>query len=156
LIILFLLSNTIVNIEKISFLPSIKGLFSLLDKAQTISTGLSVIFTVILARYAAIPLPSVPQNRMTGNEDNLMPKSLATDLGMMEQSAPVSTKKSNFWYPWIVSTGMGTTGSGMAPNSVRFWFRGNSDCIDAQRAFGGDKANSEGFSVDMLFNELPD
>ncbi len=151
---LFLLSNKILNLEKMSFLPRIKGLFSLLDKAQVISTGVFVILTVILARYAIMPLPSMPQKCILGITERFMSRSLATDFGMMLQSAPVSTIKSNFWYPYFVKTGTEITGSGIIPNSVYFWFKGNSERIDADCALGRDQANSQSRSLNMFLGKL--
>src|ERR1039457_2481378 len=98
---LLLLSKIMLNFEKMSFLPRINGLCSLLDNAQVISMGVLVIITVIFVRYAVIPLPSMPQNCNLGRLARLIPKSWATDFGITEQSAPVSTRKSNFWYPYF-------------------------------------------------------
>lgn len=155
LIILFLLSKTMLNLEKISFLPKMNGLFSLLDNAQVICMGVLVILTVILARYAKTPLPSIPQKRITGNEQRLIPKSLATDLGIIEQSAPVSSRKSNFWYPYIVSTESGATGSGITPNAVCFWLKGNSARINTECAFRRDKTDGDILPVDMFLDKFP-
>ncbi len=154
LTILFLLSKTILNLEKISFLPNMNGLFSLLDNAQVISTGVLVILTVILARYAKTPLPSIPQKRITGREESSMPKSLATDLGIIEQSAPVSIRKSNFWYPYIVRTESGATGSGIIPNSVCFWLKGNSTRINTECAFRGDEADGDILPVNVFLDKF--
>ncbi len=151
---LFLLSNMILNFEKISFLPRMNGLFSLLDNAQVISTGVFVILTVILARYAMTPLPSMPQKRIFGSLESPTPKSPATDLGIIVQSAPVSTKKSNFWYPYLVKTAIGTIGSGIIPNCVYFWFRGKLARINTDCAFGRDEANNQTFPVNMLLEQL--
>ena len=89
-----------------------------------------------------------------GNEERLMPKSLATDFGIMEQSAPESTKKSNFWYPYMVMTEIGTTGSGIIPNDVRFWFRGKSERINAECTFRWNKPDSQSLPVNVFFNKL--
>ena len=151
---LFLLSNVISNLEKISFLPRINGLFSLLENAQVMSTGVLVILTVILARYATTLFPSIPQKCIWGRTERLIPRSRATDLGIIVQSAPVSTKKSNRWYPSLVKTAIGITGSGMVPNCVRFWFKGKLTRIDADGVFGGDKADNQIFSIDMLLGQF--
>jgi len=151
---LFLLSKMMLNLEKISFLPKMNGLFSLSDNAQVISMGVLVILMVILARYAQTLLPSIPQKRILGNEESISPKSLATDLGIIEQSAPVSMRKSNFWYPCIVRTDSGATGSGIRPNSVCFWLRGNSARIDTECAFRRDKPDGNILTVDMFLEEF--
>lgn len=140
---LFLLSNEILNLEKISFLPRINGLFSLFDRAQMISIGVFVILIVILAMYALTPLPSIPLKRILGKLGRLTSRSCATDLGIILQSAPVSTRKSNFWYPYLVRTATGITGSAIIPNScVCFWFKGKSADIYADGAFGGHESDS--------------
>ena len=113
-----------------------------------------MIFTDILARYAITLLPSMPQKRILGRLERSMPKSRATDCGIMAQSAPVSIKKSNRWYPSLVKTAMGIMGSGMIPNCVRFWFKGKSTRINADSAFGGDKANNQAFSVDTFLGQF--
>jgi hypothetical protein len=151
---LFLLSNEILKQEKISFLPRMKGLFSLLENAQVIFMGLLVILTVILAIYAVIPLPSIPQKFILCKAERSISKSLATDLGIILQSAPVSTKKSNFWYPYLVKTEMGIIGSGIIPNWVRFWFSGNSKRIDANCSFRRDEANYQCSSINMFAKKL--
>ena len=151
---LFLLSNVISKLEKISFLPRINGLFSLLDKAQVISIGVFVILMVILVRYAIIVPPSMPQNFILGNVETLIAKSLATDLGIIVQSAPVSTIKSNFWYPYLVKTGIGITGSGIIPSCVCFWFKGKLERIDTDCLFRRDKTNSQFCSIDPFLGKL--
>jgi len=151
---LFLLSKEMLKLENISFLPNIKGVFSLLDNAHVIFTGAFAIFTVILARYANMLPPSMPLKRIFGKAERLIPRSLATDWGMMLQSAPVSTKKSNFWYPYLVKTGMEMTGSGIIPNCVRFWFRGNLEGIDADGVFRRDESNGQFCPVKMFTGNL--
>lgn len=135
------------NFENISFLPRINGLFSLLDRAHKISTGVLIIFIVILAIYAVIPPPSIPQKCIFGREDKSIFRSFATDFGMILQSAPVSTRKSYFWYPYFVKTGMGITGSGIIPNCVRLWPKGNLECIDADSIFWRNETDSQRRSV---------
>ena len=151
---LFLLSKEMLKLENMSFLPNIKGLFSLLDNAQVICTGVFVIFIVILVKYANMLPPSIPLKRIFGNAERLIHRSLATDWGMMLQSAPVSTKKSNFWYPYLVNTGIEITGSGIIPNCVRLWFRGNLERIDADGAFRRDESNGQLCSVKMFTGNL--
>ena len=151
---LFLLSKEMLKLENISFLPNIKGLFSLLDNAHVIFVGVFVIFTVILARYANMLPPSMPLKRIFGKLESLIPRSLATDFGMVLQSAPVSTKKSNFWYPYFVKRGMETIGSAMIPNCVYLWFKGKLERIDADCTFGGDKSNSQCPSVNIFMRNL--
>lgn len=72
-------------------------LFSLLESAHVIFTGGVVIFTVILAIYATMIPPSIPEKYILGKEVVSIFKSSAADFGIMLQSAPVSTRKSNFW-----------------------------------------------------------
>lgn len=150
----FLLSNKMLNFEKTSFLPRINGLCSLLDKAQVISVGIPVILTVILAICAVILPPSIPEKRIFSKAARSIPRSFATDFGMMLQSAPVSTRKSNSWYPYRVKTGMEMTGSATIPNRVRFWFRGKSERINADSAFGGDKPDDQSRPVYMFLDKF--
>ncbi len=153
-IFLFLLSNTMLNLENTSFLPRINGLFLLVESAQVIFIGVAVILTVILAMYPFIVPPSIPLKCILGKEPTSIPKSWATDSGMMLQSAPVSTRKSNFWYPHFVKTGIGMTGSGIIPNRVCFWFKGNSERINADSFFRRDKTDSERCPVNMFSGEF--
>lgn len=151
---LFLLSKEILNFEKISFLPKMNGLFSLLDNAQVISIGVFVILTVIFVRYAVTPPPSIPQKCILGKSLRLRFKSWATDLGMMLQSAPVSTKKSKFWYPYFVKTAIEITGSAMVPNCVCFWPKGKSECINTDGSFGRYESDAHYRPVNMFLKQF--
>ena len=153
-IFLFLLSNTMLNLENTSFLPRINGLFLLVESAQVISIGVAVILTVILAIYPSIVPPSIPLKCILGKLQASIPKSWATDSGMMLQSAPVSTRKSNFWYPYFVKTGIEITGSGIIPNCVCFWFKGNSERINTDSFFRRDKTDSKRCPVNMFLGKF--
>ena len=126
---LFILSNAILKWEKISFLPKMNGLFM-------------------------TPLPSMPQKRIFGRLERSILKSPDTDLGIIVQSAPVSTKKSNFWYPYLVKTAIGTTGSGIIPNCVYFWFKGKLARINANCAFRRDETNNQVSPLNVLLEQL--
>lgn len=153
-IFLFLLSNTMLNLENISFLPRINGLFLLVESAQVISIGTAVILAVILVIYPYIVPPSIPLKCILGRLETLIPKSWATDSGMMLQSAPVSTRKSNFWYPYFVKTGIEMIGSGIIPNCVCFWFKGNSERINADSFLRRDKTDSKRCPVNMFLGKF--
>ena len=147
------LSNRMENLEKISFLPR-RNRIPFSEKAQVIATGTARIFTVILPIYAVTAFSPIPRNLISGQSSREMSKSSATDTGRIETSAPVSTRKSNFWYPYLVKTGILMIGSAMTPNAFRFLPNGYSPRINTNSTFGRNDANREGAPVEMLLADF--
>ena len=150
----FLLSKRMLNFVKMPFRPRINGVFSLLENAHVISMGLPVIFMVILAMYVTTLRPSIPQKLILGAVEMSMSRSPARCLGKTVQSAPVSTKKSNFWNPYLVRIGIAIIGSAIIPSWVCLWPRGKSKGIDVYDIVTGDEANGQVGSVKAFLRDF--
>ena len=144
------LSNSKENRSKISFLPRINGVFSFAAKAQVISIGSAMILMMILPMRAGAASPPIPRNLIFGQDSISIARSSVTDSGMMVQSAPVSTRKSKFWYPYLVRTGILIMGSARMPSELRFSPNENSPRIDTKRFFGRDVSEGQVSTVQMF------
>ena len=148
------LSKVRENFEKISFLPRIKGVFSLAAKAQVTAIGSSMIFILIRAMRALTDSPPIPWNFIREESSRSIERSCAAAAGIMEQSAPVSTRKSKFWYPYLVKIGMRMMGSARIPSAVRFSPNGNSPRIDTESFLGRNVPKGQGAAVQTLLPDL--
>lgn len=150
------LSKIMENLEKTSFLPRINGICSLAAKAHVTAIGLPMIFKTILLTRADTVSPPIPRNLIRRPRLRSMARSAANDAGTMEQSAPVSTRKSKFWYPYFVRRGMEIMGSASRPRAVRFFPNGYSSRIDTKVLLWGDVAERKGFSIQPLLADFAD
>jgi hypothetical protein len=72
----------------------------------------------------------------------------------MEQSAPVSTRKSKFWYPKLVKTGILMMGSEVTPKMLLLSPYGNSPGINEKGILRRDVTNSEQSSGQFFPSDL--
>jgi hypothetical protein len=148
------LSNNTENIEKMFFLPKMNGVFSLGANAQVTATGSSIIFTVNFPSLASNDSPPTPRNLMIAQSSRSNGRSFATAAGMMEQSAPVSTRKSKFWYPALVKTGILMIGSRVTPKELLLSPYGNSPGINEKGILRWDVSNGEQSSGQFFSSDL--
>src|SRR3989338_8415289 len=99
-----------------------------------------------------MPLPSMPKKKSCGQCESLTPNSAsAIEAGIMEQSAPVSMRKSNGSSPRWVRTNSGMTGSATRPSEITLVPIGNSisrEPIDTDRFLRRDVANDQALAVE--------
>ena len=154
LIFLFLLSKNKLNCENISALPSIYGQDWFSEKRQRISNSYWHILTWILPSQTVIPLPpSMPYERSFEQEAKSISNHSAICAGSIEKSAPVSSRKSIRWYPYLFLKRIGISTSGMLPRVVSFSRIGNS--INTDSSFWGDVADNHFRISDAVSNFIP-
>jgi len=150
-----LLSKRMLNFEKMSLRPRINGVCSLLENAQGISIGFFVSLSVIFPMYVMMGDPSIPQKDILFAPVISTCKTLVRDKGTMVQSAPVSTKNSKGWYPYLVRTGMAMIGSRTVPIWVCLSLNGNSaGIINIKEIFTGNKSDCQFGRVDTLLGDF--
>src|SRR3989338_1053374 len=139
------LSKSSENWLKMSFRPRRNGLFSNSEKAHVILRGSAKILTVMALICALTGTLPIPKKLICSQSSKSIFNNSAMSAGITEASAPMSTRKSKFWYPNLVKTGSLISGSGRAPHQLGLSPNENSPCINA-RVFRRNVTKCHGFT----------
>jgi len=149
------LSNMMEKWRNRSMRPRTSGQWVCVEKTHRTRSGWGPILSGSHPRYTLMPLPSVPKKTSCGQRESVTPSSnSAIEAGIMEQSAPVSMRKSNGRSPRRVRTNSGMTGSATRPSEITLVPIGNSitrELIDTDRFLRRDVANDQTLAVETAF-----